>query len=340
MRPEWPALPAGCGLLEVFESEFALGATSYRMVGMSAPSSRHGEVVGSAVGTGPDTSQRAYFELWERAVLFDADARAQEDTEHPGFPGLAFDGTPLGRLEPTAVFPRSPSPETWTYARSSGVAAHADLTRACMSAVWELIERDRVLRAWWGQYVPRPLSGVPAGALETVNERFAARFWDFGCGVVGVFGPARQSGKPFLMGFGAGANVAEACDHALRDAIQRVAFLWDEPAADPNPQAEIEFRPSVDFHLESFLLPRSFDRVQAWLDGKHLGRVPGLVPAAPEAYRLESFAFADITPEGSRSHGRVVRAISPVLIPLCFGRGNARVAPGGMPEGLWIHPFA
>src|SRR5579883_1399615 len=186
---------------------------------------------------------------------------------------LDREGRAIGRAARADVFPESPCPERWRYARSNGVALHRSWRGACDRAAAELVERDRVLRSWYGEIAPRrralPDASVPNGLRAHADwiacelpARASAPGAARALSVVVVAGIPRQASTPLVYGFGAGAG-ARAAARAASEAVQRFGFLFGEdiPREPPRPS------PTPDFHQEFFLYPPSHELFVAWLDG-------------------------------------------------------------------------
>ncbi len=105
-------------------------------------------VTGAAAGA-TEPLQRAFFELLERTCIIEA-----ETGPSSVFPLLNLEGTPKGEITRTELFPVNPFPERWRFSKSNGVAAHTSWPLACEAARLELIERDRILRSWYGEFMP------------------------------------------------------------------------------------------------------------------------------------------------------------------------------------------
>ena len=88
---------------------------------------------------------------------------------------LSEAGDIVGDVPSAKLFPESDAPERWRYARSNGVALHADWSTACRRARWELAERDRVIRSWHGEIRPERLAidvgTAPLGRAKSYDWR-------------------------------------------------------------------------------------------------------------------------------------------------------------------------
>ena len=309
-------LPPGFGVVELFAAAVEAAGSVVHACGLSAEDAAGRVVTGAAAELAGAPVARSYFELLERAAIF------------------ASGGTDA--TEPNASGQR--------YAVSSGVAVASTRKEARHRAHAELVERDRVLRSFYGETRPERLicasgSLLPASLdehYELVAYRFAAS--DRGvevprsCGgavqVVGVFGFPRRNDAPLLLGFGARSSLAQALAAAARESLQQLAFGWGEPV----PAAPPEPSPTPEFHLDHFAFPLHHARLRAWLEGEHHGRGPKL----PESHG--SARFVDLTPSSLRNRLYVVRCTHQGVLPLTFGAGHPLL--GELPESMRVHPIA
>jgi ribosomal protein S12 methylthiotransferase accessory factor YcaO len=230
----------------------------------------------------------------------------------------------FGGLAPRcAVFPESREPEKWRPSRSNGVALHTSWSGACARAAGELVERDRVLRSWYGDSAPArrvlPDALIPHGlralaewaAYElTAPARAVEQAWT----VVVVVGVPLAETTPIAYGFAAKRDAPQAVEAAAAEAVQRFGFLYGEeiPARTPEPS------PTPDFHQEFFLHPPAHTLLRAWLDGG-----PSGTPATGDPHsrpRTEGGSwFADLTPLHLRGTLFVAKALCGHAEPLVFG---------------------
>ncbi len=313
-------LPPSWTKPELFTDVTAIVGVSVHAVGVCSEHASGDCVTGSAAGLGAPDASRAYFELLERAAVMDAIRRgAQHDLR-------LQDGTWCGRASAAELFPPSPEPELWRYAKSNGVALGFHHVDACARAEWELIERDRILRSWRGQ--TRPLTLLDAIA-DAALPRELAEVYDFqAClfppgdseyapertAVGGVFGFPRQATAPLIFGFGARPSPSSALAAAGRECLQRLAFLWGEEIPDADPP----FAPTAEVHQEYFLQPRRHATLQQWLSRGRYNRASASrqAPARSRSARR----FADLTPAALRGTIAIIKALPETELPLCFGR--------------------
>lgn len=288
-------LPPDVAVPSLYADVVTIAGVEVHRVGLASAAAGV-EITGSAAETAGPPLRRAYFELLERAAVVGAGAS----------------------LEPSA--PSRP-------ARSNGVALHRSWEEACQRARFELIERDRVLRSWYGELAPAP-ARVPASL-----ERFATHEWcasrlaeprDGDVEVAAILGFPRDPGGSLARGFAARASLEEALEAAALEALQGLAFLWEEPlpAAAPAPS------PTPMFHLDYYLWPAHHAHLRRWLSGGHAG--------APSEEPSDEVRYEDLTPPALGGL-RVARALRPSARPLLFGDAPASLA-AGLP-GSHIHPI-
>jgi hypothetical protein len=318
---------------QVFEEVVSIGGVEITLAGLAAESTDGETVTGSAADIAEIPLPRAYFELLERASVVGLGRERRG-----GWPVRDLDGASHGAVASTVLAPQSPDPTRWKYARSNGVALSSSWGDACRRSLWELIERDRILRSWYGAIKPTRLAMEPGTIPHALRELYAFDAYSFDdpqdsqIHVVGVFGFPRADSAPLLYGFGARPARAEALSVASRECVQRLGFLWGEaiPASTP------EFEPTPDFHQELFLCPSNHAVLRAWLDGEHGVATPKLRPPADASMpRL----FADITPPELATKLFVAKAIPQEEWPLVFGSGHPWIEDE-LPEDLRVHPIA
>ncbi len=326
-------LPEGWTLSERVDDTVDADGLSVRRVGLCA-SSEHAQVVGAAADVLDDPSDRASFELFERIAV--AEASRSSDRF---FRVRSSTGDDLGTVPFRHVFRPSDAPDRWAFARSNGVSLNAGWTKACVGALRELVERDRVMRAWLGETVPVRIGDEDARPLMLSGARsYEWRAYAFpqpdapaigsDLEVIGVFGFPRVDGRPLVSGYGARASRHEATLAAQKEALQLLAFLWGEPL----PERPPEPLPAPMTHLETYQMPDRHPVLRRWLDGGHAAHYrPG-----PPADADSSIRFADLTPPWLGGHLHVARALCPAAIPLIVGLSPLLAH---LPPELRIHPI-
>jgi hypothetical protein len=327
-----PPLPDGWSVTERVDGTVDADGLAIRRVGICA-SSADGQAVGSAADCLGDPTERATFELLERIAV----AQASSEPEAL-FPIRTEAGESLHAARGQEVFPRADEPHRWAYARSNGVSLHTGWREACVSAARELIERDRILRAWLGETLPVRLEDGLVSALLSGTRSYDWRTYLFPPSefaplageveVVGVYGFPLANDAPLVFGFGARPRRDDAARVAVREAYQLLSFLWGEPIAEQAPEPA----PSAMTHLETFQVRDRHAVLKRWLEQGHAVHHK----ADPPTEREMGLRFADITPPWLSGRMQVAKALCPAAIPLAFG-----LSPflAHLPSELRIHPI-
>lgn len=324
-------LPSSWQLVDCFVGATALDGLCVQVVGLVARSNDGREAIGSAGERNAVPFARAFFELMERVVVLET--LSKRDVIHPL---LDEDGV---SVDAAWKFPSAPADVSYRYARSNGVAAGSDWSGACAAARAELIERDRILRSWYGLSVPEPLPLPDEPALVSLAPYYDFALYGFpSCSAAGdqlhvlaLFGFPRQSSAPLIAGSGAGETRVAAWQRAFGECLQRWAFLWDESI----PDAEPTFAPTAEYHQELFLWPVMHDALRAWLAGEHAS---DCLRASIQRREEARMSFLNLG-GGSSANLTVVQAVSTAALPLVFGRGHPDVI-GELSAELAVHPIA
>jgi hypothetical protein len=318
---------------EVFSEQAQILGISVNLAGFSAGDCSGTVVTGSAGALDRMPTDRAFFELIERACVVDAIASNQHE-----FEAIDANGRHRDRVRREAVFPEPDSTSTFRYSISNGAAVGLTLKEACEAAYLELIERDRILSSWYGHGVPQSLplcELIPTPWFRAFQFRFV-RFPPSRCEtnseVVGAFAFPKDSTSPFAAGFGAARDIDFALERAARECIQVVGFLWGEPLPSDTPAFDV----SPDFHQAMYLVPTHHARIHDWLDGKH-----ALQPNRLNVFRAQGERiFVNLTPPELQGRLWVVKALPDGELPLVFGLGHPNVDACGMTPESRIHPIA
>jgi hypothetical protein len=323
-------LPISGSELETFSDTAIVSGVSIHLAGFATEFD--GEcITGSAAALDEMPLFRAHMELVERLSLLLAMRR--------GEPILLRDasGARVGLAPVSHVFPDNTDPHRWKWARSNGVAVAASWGDAARRARWELIERDRVLRSFYGEMTPRVVDdaermpGALFGDYGFQTYAFGASDPD-GVHTAGVFGFPRGN-FPLVYGFGARPTLDAAVAAARSECLQRLGFLFGEAIPEVSPAAS----PTPDFHQEYFLYPGHHETLRKWLCGEHaryrgcLNESYARVPAEP--------LYADLTPATLERRLCVARALPRGHVPLAFGVGLPMLAPPA-PMSVAVHPIA
>lgn len=295
-------------------------------------------VCGSAASLHDMPLDRAYFELLERLSVVRAMTKRGAI-----FPVRDSEGNRLGEIAGARLF-ATPAVPQWRAARSNGVAIGATWKSASQRAHWELLERDRVLRSWYGGPVPVPITDAGLQALfpEAATQAYDVQAYDLGSeheGVVaGVFAFPRGE-EPLAFGFAARSSRGMAVRAAAIECVQRLGFLWGEPI----PTSDPELAPNPDYHQEFYLVPANHAVLRGWLRGEH-ARYGGLLRHPEETTGFDEkgpsaeMYCADLTPPELAGRLWVAKAIHPHRMPLVFGHGHPWLLQ--VPEPLSVHPLA
>jgi ribosomal protein S12 methylthiotransferase accessory factor YcaO len=329
-------LPEGWKLSECVDDTVDADGLSIRRVGLCA-TSEHGQAIGSAADVLEDPTPRARFELLERIAI----AEAVRPSSEKFFRVRSSTGEEAGTARFEDVFRPSDAPDRWAFARSNGVSLNVGWSQACSGAARELVERDRVMRAWLGETVPVPLGDDAGSSILSGARSYEWRTYVFpppeapaiggDLEVVGVFGFPRVEGRPLVSGYGARADRAEAVLTAQKEALQLLAFLWGEPLPDRAPDP----LPAPMTHLETYQMRERHPVLRRWLDEGHAAHHRPSLVADANADRF--LRFADLTPPWREGHLHVARALCPAAIPLIFGLSPLLAH---LPSELRIHPIA
>jgi hypothetical protein len=333
--PEHPASALALGPRweppEPFEELAEIAGIRVYLAGFSARDAAGRLATGSAAGLDRLPRERAYFELLERTSILDALAAAGET-----LPAVTCDGRRLGTVAYARVFPCEAPDGSYRHSLSNGVAAGATWAEACEAARLELAERDRVLGSWYGHGAPEPLAlgdRVPAAWRREYDfrlVRFPPRSRHAQDEVAGLVALPSAPDRPLASGFGAARDLDRASEHAVRECIQALGFLWGEPI----PAEDPAFEASPDFHQATYLRPQSHARLRAWLDGAHARTPDRLESPTQQGERI----FVDLTPARLRGELVVAKAIENGELPLTFGLGhpNLLVPPS---DSRRVHPI-
>jgi len=330
-------LPEGWSDPEVREDSIVADGLTLRRAALSATGPAGETVTSSAVDVAASPSSRAYFELLERVSTLLAIAQPPAR-----YPLLTMEEVQVGERSAAEVFPVSEDPARWRFARSNGIALHEGWQAASERALWELAERDRVLRSWQGEILPQahPIGSLPGPLLATASYEWAAytfrqstkTSFSREVEVVGVFGFPNSDELPMVSGYAGRPTAEEALDAAVREAMQVLGFLWGEPPTPTDP----DLQPTPLHHLEHFQWPAHRTELRRWLAGEHAAyERPDEPGSGPEP--SNDVRFVDLTPAWLDSPLRVVKAVCDAAMPLAFG---ASPFFAHLPPALRVHPIA
>ena len=327
-------LPNAYALQEPFFDQLELGLLKLGMAGLVAiDGESHTEALGAAAEPGIIPVDRAYFELLERVCTLIA---MQPHLDH--FPEVDRSGSPIGYISRCPVFPGNVHTPPGTRSVSNGVALHRTYARACRAALNELLERDALLRAWYGW-----LETIPIQLPDSPFQRWAVTHYHvYACQFghhepergysIGILArPKDPKRAPLLFSSAGGATLSEAVGNAEREALQRLCFLWGEDIPKRAPQ----FSTSVDYHQAYYLVPDHHTLLERFCRVGHTALATKA--AAPPPVNTACVRFADLTPPTLSGGLKVVRAVCPNALPVLFG--HCELA-SGLPPALQVHPIS
>jgi hypothetical protein len=335
-------LPDAWAIRDTFLQHVRIGALDLYMIGLVAgrhdPTSAAGTVLESALGSAAECAgypvERAYFELLERVCILIA-RRATRPLIVRTVAGTELSQRTALRVFPTHANGAEPQQRL---SLSNGVAVHTQWQHACATAQHELVERDRVLRAWRGHAAVTYVAPHDEALARALSPHYRVHAVEFGAHtaghtglahrVVGYFLFPQTAAAPLAYGFSAARDLPTALAKAEREALQRLAFLWGEPLPDVAPTPA----PTPDFHQEHYLYPAHHARLHAWLEGGHRTESAMNVRVQKRhvtpSYDGELTLYVDLTPETMRDRVAVVKAMSPHARQLRFGSArDPRVHP-------------
>ena len=215
-----------------------------------------------------------------------------------------------GTIENTLCFLDSKNSH-WRFAISNGVAAGKNFRNASINAENELIERDAILRSWYGQYSPTllkttafhsPASGYKLLSYYEVPSASVKHKVIIACA-------QKSEENPLICGFGCATDLNTAKQKALSECIQRLCFLNEYLDGFSEIPKEMPVN-SPEYHQEFYLTKEGNKRLKQWLDCPRK-KVPNL-----KKNNETRFIILNEDPF-------VVKAINNNYLPLIFGNGYA-----------------
>lgn len=225
---------------------------------------------------------------------------------------------------------------------TSGCAAHVSTGAAVRNGTMELFERDAVLRHWYAQE-SRPrvrTDSLPASLRKRVQELDtlgydvyvvdATRYPPFAC--IEVFLVAPDEHPAVVSAAGCEPEPTAAVRAAFREAADIYRSMV---SADPPSVPAEDGVTGTNDHLAFYQRADRARRLQEWLDsgettdlrGAEWQSTDGLLEIARALSEHDiRVRYVDITPEAVAAYGgRVVRVLSPDLLPITFGHGRERL---------------
>ncbi|OFZ82042.1 MAG: hypothetical protein A2583_15810 [Bdellovibrionales bacterium RIFOXYD1_FULL_53_11] len=273
------------------------------------------ELVGSSAGMDRHEPERSAFELLERITTVEA--------EESGL--IAFD-----KLDGIC-----------RYSKSNGIAIHTDKNTALQKSYFEVVERDRVLRSWFGDIAnPVVLRSCPdvrlLGRLEPLAAVFDLRVFEFvenlsrsKTFVHGFFGLPKNDNAACFFGFGADSEESASIAKAVGEGLQRLGFTWGEKA-DFDPAA---FKPTAIDHLLYYHDPARNGLIRRWCSNGN-GRYLKFIPHEPPRCVWNNIALKSM-----QDRIYAYQCKSDDLLPLTFGFDHP-YARGLVPDEIRVHPLA
>jgi len=318
-------LPPGYVLDEPLLEQAEVGELELSMVGLVASGADGSRVTGAAADVQGFPVDRAFFELLERLSIMSVRAADSELVVRSAA------GLKRATCSAHQVFPPDAEPGLLRKSLSNGVALHESWPEACGAAVCELVERDRVLRSFSGEFAPTAIVLKDAVLMQALRSHYEVAAYRLepptvACryAAIAVFLFPLRSSDPLAYGFAAALDLEHAMRDATREALQRLAFLWGEalPNSPPEPA------PTPDYHQDYYLYAPHQHLLRDWLAGRTVQSTTEIAPM----FDGEAPCFVDLTPPGLHGLVAVAKAESARTSDLRFGRD---------PKSSWpAHPVA
>lgn len=282
-----------------------------------------------------------YFDIYDRDALAESSYEAPDESE----PIRWVEGRELLDNEPIrmpidmAYEPDRSDGSLRYYLSSNGMACGTTLRQAVRNAVYELVERDVMLRAWFTRTPPKriDLANLPSVAAlkrEFETDAYDIQFVSFpnelGVPTVGAVLTRTDGGLPaFVFGLAASLDLESACRDALRETPQMWLSLRQK-IADGEHRRKFDTDDLLSL-MDGALynsLPEQADAVSLLTDDLETvapDPTPTSDPETAEVSRLlDRFRggdyrviAVDVTPVDVRQTGfHVVRVVVPELVPL------------------------
>jgi hypothetical protein len=306
------------------------------LAGIAIKSPQGTIITGSAASLDENPYPRANYELCERIAIHEA-----RNSTNP-FDLYNSNFQKIGTQRSPQIIPTSNDPDNWLYADSNGVAIHKTFKKATENATLELIERDRILRSWYGEYTPLniPVEKTTRSFLtlqEKLKTKYRLSIQQFSnkkdplnhISVCGIFAFPKNKTLPFTYGFGSSFNQEKAIEKAKNECIQRIGFLHKSHLS-----SKTDFSPTPVYHQQFYTQKLGERAISNWLNYGHTNQQDTLCPE----YENETIHFVDITPPSYKPFLFVAKTISNWRLPLIYGRNytlnNRKITPS-----LMLHPI-
>lgn len=245
------------------------------------------------------------------------------------------------------------------HGNSSGVAAHSNYATAVSRALTELIERHAIMKSWYTHNSP----SICSEDTLPVHAKNRSHYWKkqgrqysvlvleeaFGCAIIQVAITSNQ--YPFFVSGAAASITKDGLEEALNKATEEAEYSLLIALSSPNPgpiKASEVWTPSD--HGRFYAANRDRARELSWLLNGHETNWDFVMYAGARKidedsvytnlYKHLDVICVDITSGFPLSPGlRVIRAVSPKLIPINFGTCTAHYDHPAL-RGYDIHPDA
>jgi thiazole/oxazole-forming peptide maturase SagD family component len=247
-------------------------------------------------------------------------------------------------LSDCIYFPYTPATPRYTYANSSGTAAHPNRNEAIKRATLELVERDAFMIVWlnhlampqiYQKSLPQDIQ-IRIRALQRVGFRVIVKDFTIDLAPV-VFIFAQNKVLPMTTCAGCSAfELDESLDHALMEVEAAVYCRLDKKPPKSIQPRKVRY---TDEHGNLYEQHRFFRQADFLADTKKLLRFTEIAKNTPRTWQelmnlLEVKGSAPITIDLSQTSNQkqvemlnIVKVFLPGIIPMSFGYG---LEPCGM----------
>jgi|GEM_PF-3032844 len=211
------------------------------------------------------------------------------------------------------------------WSNSSGVAAYTNTSMAFEKAIFELIERDALMRNWFSRISPLK---VPRGLLNVHLQKRLSYWGERGYDMYVLVMPSEfatviqvvfTSGKYpcFVSGAAASLSFDEAVKKAYEEAeyslASKINYSNDE-ILDPNKVY------SPNDHGEFYSNPKYITNIEWLWSGNYVNKLPTIKQSIEQIKIILNPITVDLSNDDSSI--KVVRVFSERLVPINFGFGN------------------
>ena len=242
-------------------------------------------------------------------------------------------------------YPDNDSPKLY-FGHSSGVAAFTNIREAQKRGLTELIERDALMRSWFYHTSPQIISDdlLPVHArkrkayYESIGKQVYFQVLNSDYALVTQVIIVGDS-YPFFK-CGAAASIDGEFESSLYKALQEAEYSYQLDARINPENPFIVNANDVHSPLDHGKFYQSAERIKSldWLsNGSIIDEIPNFTLSFDELMRNLDAVSVDLS---ENEHPiKVVRVISPKLVPISFGANLAHFSHKSLNQGL-IHPDA